>query len=76
MYRVKQRGEFYFVVEDGKQIELAPVFDYEVTAKEICEKVNNKYPFFGQIPTVPAGSPYPRIDINYPRPFPRKVSLL
>jgi hypothetical protein len=72
-FKVEHREGFYFVVDREIRRELAPVFDYDVTANEVCEKTNLEYPFFCSIPRVPVDSPYPRPNIIMPRPFPHKV---
>lgn len=74
-YAVEQRGDFFFVVARKHRVELVTVFDYEVTAKEICAKANARYPGFQSIPEVPVDSPYPRKGHILPRPYPRKVPL-
>lgn len=74
-YEVEKRDDFWFVVDPELKVELVTVFDYPITASEICEKVNARYPFFQSIPTVLLGSPYPRKNTIVPGPFPRKVKV-
>lgn len=74
-YAVETRDGFFFVVARKAGKELVTVFDYEVTAKEICAKANAGYPGFQSIPEVPVDSPYPRKHMVMPRPYPRKVEI-
>lgn len=74
-YDIETRDNFWFVVDRKRGRELVTVFDHETTAKEICIKVNARYPFFQSIPSVDADTPYPRPNTLIPRPYPRKVEL-
>jgi len=72
---VENRKDFWFIVSEDSQHELAVVFDHEVTAREICVKVNQQYPWFKNMPKVAYGTAYPRPDRVYPKPFPHKVKI-
>ena len=74
-WHVEERNGWFFIVNAWKGQELAPVFDYRNTAEEICEKFEAKYPFFSEIPAVPYGSAYPRLNRIMPKPFPRRVVI-
>lgn len=50
----------WFAVNETRQIELAPVFDCEVTAEEVGRKCAGNEAFFNRIPTVAYGTPFPR----------------
>lgn len=76
MFQSQPKGDYFHIVDEERGVELAPVFDYDVSAKEVAEKVNRRYPFFSQIPTVPMGTPYPRPDVLMPGPYPQKVSIV
>lgn len=56
---VRQRKQFV-LVDIPNKVELAPVFDHEITASEIAHKATNGVQFFDRIPELPYGSPVPR----------------
>jgi hypothetical protein len=60
MMVAQQRGDNWLAVDEELRVELAPVFDCEITAAEIARKYNTHQPFFNRIPHVPMSSPIPR----------------
>jgi hypothetical protein len=74
-FSVEERDTFWFVVDREAGVELVTVFDYEITAREICAKANARYSSFQSIPEVPVDSPYPRTHTIIPGPYPRKVEI-
>jgi hypothetical protein len=60
-FGIEARNGRWHVVDILRRVEMAPVFDYQVTAAEVAIKANLGHPFFHQIPTVPYLSVYPRL---------------
>lgn len=57
---LERRDGRWFVVLPDRGLELAPVFDHELTAAEVALKYHLGHAFFGEIPTMPHGTEYPR----------------
>jgi hypothetical protein len=56
----------WFVEMPDDNLELAPVFDRWVTAAEIAGKYQDGHAFFGDIPSMPLGTQYPRPNRTQP----------
>lgn len=68
-FEVEPRDDKFYVVDRRRNVEMAPVFDFEVTAREIAIKATLGHPFFLQIPTVAWGAPYPRMGHTWRPPI-------